>query len=551
MAQGIEASLEAAPGDTTTRPSVSARVARSWMWLGIGGVALVAGGFLLHQLMAWPPHEDETLALFVGRDSLPGVVEHVTRDRGGAPLHFLLAWGVAHLGFGLGGLRVLSAAFALGSLPLVAALGRRLGGPWVGLVAAAIVAPSWLFLFHGVYGRMYSLFLFFSLACTLALLRALESGGRGRWAVWVAASLAMVAAHPYGILLLAGQAAYVLVSARDRLREAILAGVAVLVLGIPFWLTDLVLAGRFDVGVGGGGEKLGGPAAVARYFWRSAGDATAGWWPATIAVLLAAAVGVVLLRRTARALVLCLVGVTAAVFLVAKLGGSAAPESRHLIFLAPLLAIAVATSVVRLARRFPAIAVALVAALVAAEVAWAWQRTPPLFEWEPDARQAARADAEAWLAQTSRSDDVLFGYEPLYLGAWETGRARFPTTVVPRADDRLALRVIERAVPLGRGVWVLDASERNNVRRRLEIEHRLPDPGEPFEARSFGPFLVLRTREPVVTPETYLYYSARALLVGRSLGIGDSDINLRTVVLAARELRGYGPSLRSRSSNSR
>ena len=98
---------------------------------------------------------------------------------------------------------------------------------------------------------------------------------------------------------------------------------------------------------------------------------------------------------------------------------------------------------------------------------------------------------------------------------------------------------------------MLDASERNNVRRRLEIEHRLPDPADAFEARSFGPFLVLRSREATVTPETFLYLSARALLVGRSLGIGDADVNLRTVVLAARELRGYGPSLRSRSSNSR
>ena len=35
------------------------------------------------------------------------------------------------------------------------------------------------------------------------------------------------------------------------------------------------------------------------------------------------------------------------------------------------------------------------------------------------------------------------------------------------------------------------------------------------------------------------------------VGIGDADVNIRTVVLAARELRGYGPSLRSRSSNSR
>jgi len=193
----------------------------------------------------------------------------------------------------------------------------------------------------------------------------------------------------------------------------------------------------------------------------------------------------------------------------------------------------------------------VIVGLVVAEVAWAWQRTPPLFEWEPDKRQAARADAEEWLARTGRADDVLFGYEPLYLGGWERGGPSFPTTVVPRADDRLALRVVERSVPLGRGVWVLDASERNNTRRRLEIEYRLPDPPDPFEARVFGPFLILRTREPVVTPETYLYYSARALLVGRSLGIGDSDINLRTVVLAARVLRGYGPSLRSRSSNSR
>ena len=95
----------------------------------------------------------------------------------------------------------------------------------------------------------------------------------------VGASLAMVAAHPYGLLLLAGQALYVLVAARERLRDAVLAGAAVAVLGIPFWITDLVLAGRFDVGVGGGGEKLGGSGTVMRYLWRSAGDATAGGGP--------------------------------------------------------------------------------------------------------------------------------------------------------------------------------------------------------------------------------------------------------------------------------
>jgi hypothetical protein len=333
-------------------------------------------------------------------------------------------------------------------------------------------------------------------------------------------------------------------------REALAAGAAVLVLGIPFWLTDLVLADRFEVGVGGGGERLGGPAAVARYLWRSAGDVTAGWWPVTLAVVLAAGAGFAFLRRTGQALVACMVVTTALAFVVAKLGGSAAPESRHLIFLAPFLAIAVAAALVRLSRRSTALSVCAVAGLVALELAWAWQRTPPLFEWEPDARQAARAEAETWLATTSRADDVLFGYEPLYLGAWEQNRA-FPTLVVPRADAHLALRTVEDASSLGRGVWVLDASERNNVRRRLEIELTVPTPTQAFEARVFGPFLVLRTVEPVGTPDAFLYLSARALLVGQSLGIGDADVNIRTVVLAARELRGYGPSLRSRSSNSR
>ena len=195
----------------------------------------------------------------------------MTQERGGAPLHFVLAWGVAHLGFGLGGLRFVSAFFAVASLPLVAALALRLGGTRaVALLATALVAPSWLFLFHGVYGRMYSLFLCCSLVCSLALLAALERGGRGRWALWVVAALVTVAAHPYAVLLLAGQGAYVLVARRDRLREAAVAGAVVLVVGVPFWLTDLVLVDRFEVGVGGGGEKLGGPGAVARYFWRSA-----------------------------------------------------------------------------------------------------------------------------------------------------------------------------------------------------------------------------------------------------------------------------------------
>ena len=526
--------------------SLPAAIAGRRYHLAVGAVTFAAAGFLLHQLLAWPPHEDETLALFVGRYPIDQLFQVVLEERGGAPLHFLLAWAIAHLGFGLEGLRLVSAAFAVASLPVVAALGARLAGRRQALVATVLVAASWTFLFHGVYGRMYSLFLFTSALAYLALLRALERGDRRSWAPWVLAILATVATHPYGAIVLATQVVFVLLARRDRLRPASLAFSAVAVLGIPFWLTDLVLAGRFDVGVGAGGEKLGGPLPIFAYLWRVLGDFTIGWWPLLVLVTALGALGLRVLPRQTVVLTAAVVVVPTLAFLAAQLGSATSPETRHLIFALPFATLAIAAGLVRLGRLAP---VAL-AALVAAQLAWAWQKTPPLFEWEPDARQVARADASTYLAATSLPDDVLFGFEPLYLGAWERN-ADFPLVVLPRADANLALSaLLDLERPLGRGVWILDASEPNNAAPALEIDVLWPNPEAAFEVRRFGPFLVIRTTEPTRTPKRYLERSGSAILVGKSLGIGDADINLLTIERAARALRGYGAA-RSLSTSSR
>src|SRR6185312_8247309 len=112
--------------------------------------------FLLVQLSAWPPHEDETLPLFVGRQPLGGLFDIVLGKRGGAPLHFLLAWIVAHAGGGLQTMRFFSALFAIASVPAIAILGNRLAGRAPALAASALAAASWVLLFHGIYARMYS-----------------------------------------------------------------------------------------------------------------------------------------------------------------------------------------------------------------------------------------------------------------------------------------------------------------------------------------------------------------------------------------------------------
>ena len=303
----------AAPPVTQTAPTATERptrvrdaAARSsaavpalgerWFELGVGLCTLAAGAFAAIQRSAWPPHEDETLALFVGRDSLHDVLHTVLGERGGAPLHFLFAWVVAHLGGGLGSLRLVSALFAAFSVPVIALLVARLADRTTGLVAAFLASWSWVFLFDGVYGRMYSLFLFTSALSYLALVVALEQGGARRWTLWGLAMLACVATHPYGALVLASQGLYVLLD-RRRLQQALVAGAAVLVVGIPFWRTDLVLAGRFDVGVGGGGEKLGAPLPVFRYLRMAFGDLSVGYTVGSLVVGALAVAGFVLMRR--------------------------------------------------------------------------------------------------------------------------------------------------------------------------------------------------------------------------------------------------------------
>jgi hypothetical protein len=338
-------------------------------------------------------------------------------------------------------------------------------------------------------------------------------------------------------------------------REALVAFGIVAFVGAPFWYADLVLASRFDVGLGGGGAKLSSPIDVLDYLFRTAGDFSAGYLLALLAVL---ALGVVGFRRLwldnphSAWLAGLVFAVPAVALTAARLGHAASPESRHLIFALPFFGLVVAVGLLELGEWRPdlrrSLPAATVAALVAAQVAWAWDKTPALFEGEPSSRVAARDAASAWLAETAQPDDVFFGYDPLHLGAWERNE-RVSRIVVPRADPKLALETLLEKRPLGRGVWVFDASDTNNFDPRLTIELRVPRPASAFEARTYGPFLVIRSRRPTETPRTYLQLSAKAMRTGKTLFIGDADINAVTVTRATARLDGY--EARSLSTSSR
>jgi hypothetical protein len=529
-----------------------------WFWSAVAVNTAALAALLGVYLRTWPPHEDETLALFVGRGSLPHVLSTVIAERGGAPLHFVLAWAVVHLGGGLTALRVVSLLFALASVPAIAVLCSALADRYVGVVSALLASFTWVLLFHGVYGRMYSLFLFTSVLSFITLLRALGHGGRKRFALWGIALLATLASHPYAVLVVGAQALYVLLRG-ERRRAALSTLVVVGVAATPFWWADVVLRGRFDVGVGGGGTRLGSPRSVLHYFWWVSGDFSAGHHAWSTPVLLLAALGFVLLavrRNRAALLIGCVVAVPALAFLLARLHATASPEARHLIFALPFFSILLATALVDAARIRPpvtaVVAVAAIAVLVFGEVRWAHAKTPPLFDGDPPREAQARADAALWLASSGRPDDVLLGYEPVYLLAWEQNRS-FSKYALPRADPKLFESALQRVPqPLGRGVWVFDASDTTNPWERQTIRFTLPSPASDFEGHVYGPYLVIRTRRPLVTRANYISVAEDVMRVGRSLQIGDADVNLHTLLVASRRI--YGPSAsisRSRSTISR
>jgi hypothetical protein len=503
-------------------------------WAATATVTAVVAGVLGWYVRSWPPHEDEALALFVGRGSLGDVLHTVVAERGGAPLHFLLAWLVVHLGGGLTALRVISLLFAVASVPLIAALGARLADRATGVGAAVFTSASWVFLFHGVFGRMYSLFLFTSLLSFLALLAALDQPRPRRLAAWGVSLLLVLGSHPYAVLLVAAQALFVVVR-RRQLRPALVTLAAVGVAGFPFWWADVVLRNRFEVGIGGGGPRLGSPESVLRYLWSVAGDFSSHAHVWSLCFFALAVVGAALLVRRNRAAALltaCVIVVPAVAFMLATLRSTTSPEARHLIFALPLYSVLLALPLVAASRvnaPLAVMAVLVAVILVVGEVRWAHRKTPELFDGDPPAEAHARDATAAWLASTSRRDDVLLGYEPVFLRAWEQNRS-FSDNVLPRADPALfadALKAISR--PLGRGIWVFDASDTTNGRQRPTIALRLPRPHADFEARVYGPYLVIRSRRPLLTPARYIAVAERVLAVGRSLAINDAVVNLRTM----------------------
>jgi Dolichyl-phosphate-mannose-protein mannosyltransferase len=425
----------------------------------VSGVLVYMLVRLVRDASAKPIYEDEALAGLIAAQSLLDVVGTVMVDRGGAPLHFLLAHFALAVEPSVLALRAVSVLFALATVVLCYDLGRRLAGRLAGVTAAIVVATSELLGIYGSFGRMYALFAFAAALAADLFVRALAERTGQAAALAAAAALLLPASHPYGIIPLAAGAVIALVLWRGRPLRPALPALLVLGVGIvPFLVADVRLADRFSVGVAG--EPIARRGAL-EFTAETLRSFAGGSGVAFFLFLTLALAGLALLARRVPAFAAFAALALAAPLLVLLLArtttGPGPLSPRYLIFLLPLwaaligVAVAWVSSVLRPVPAAVAIAAVFVLALFAPKDVASDPRVLPA------ATRDAVRDPAAWIRTRVEENDVLFPYSPVYLAALpEAGQA----TVISRARSDLLLRGLDRAdLPVGKAFLAIPGGE--------------------------------------------------------------------------------------------
>src|SRR6266545_69459 len=460
--------------------------------------AAIAIGLLLVRLArdvhGKPLVEDEAVAGLIGARPLGELLATVVWDRGGAPLHFLLVHAVLWMDSSADALRWLSVAFAAGAVATCFELGRRLAGPVAASGAAIAGATSGLLTIYGSVARMYALLAFAGGLAAVLFVRALERRtGEAAFTAALAAWL-LPAAHPYGGIGVAAEAAVALYLWRGRPLKPALPALSVGAAMIPFAFFDLRLADRFDVG--GRGHSLAGPGETwnqLEHVFRGA----AGGSGVPLAVFLGLGViGLVVLARDRPAVAtltaLWMLG-PPVLFLLVRSHSSPDLSPRHLMYAVPLWAAAVGVGVERLLRveRLPVQAAALGVLTLVAGLGSTGVHDPRELKFPAGlgaekelARPATRLRAEI------RPGDVLFPFSSVHLAALPaSGRAR----ALPRAQPELLAQAIRRIeLPAG-SVFVSVPVAGSDIRLDRLRAHL----GPRFRAERIGGWLILERRGPV------------------------------------------------------
>ena len=142
--------------------------------------------------------------------------------------------------------RSLSGIFAVGTVPIVYALGNRLFGPRVATIAGFLIPLNAFFVQYAQEARGYSLFLFLASLSSYFLVRVMERPSWRICAGFVLSSVLVVYAHFFGVLLLVAQGLSLALIDRRYIpwRAFLLSGATIFLLLIPLGMFVITKQGN-------------------------------------------------------------------------------------------------------------------------------------------------------------------------------------------------------------------------------------------------------------------------------------------------------------------
>ncbi len=202
-------------------------------WWPLAALIVLAAALRLSTLDEQSFWYDEAFTpVHVLHGGLGATLRAVSRHENTPPLWYLLAWVDERLfGDGALALRLPSALAGILTVPVVWAIGRRLGGFRAALIAAAIVAVNPLFVWYSQEARAYGLFVLLSAVAMLCFVRALQAPTRGRLAAFALAGALALLTHYFAVFLLVPMALWLLAD-RGRRRAALPALGALALVGL-------------------------------------------------------------------------------------------------------------------------------------------------------------------------------------------------------------------------------------------------------------------------------------------------------------------------------
>jgi hypothetical protein len=231
--------VTAAQAIERARLGLDAATLPRWATAGLLGLLCLASLWLRTRVLGAGFWIDEGISVGIAHHHFTAI-PHLLRQDGAPPLYYLLlhVW-IDWFGDGERATHALSLVAAIACIPLAYWAAQSLFGRTAGWVAATLATIDPFLTYYGQETRMYALAACFSIVAAAAYAHGVVLGRRRYLPLLVLSLDLLLYTHNWALFLCAGFAVATLVFARERWREAAVAGAVTLLLYLP-WLPTLL-----------------------------------------------------------------------------------------------------------------------------------------------------------------------------------------------------------------------------------------------------------------------------------------------------------------------